>query len=71
MNLTGKTRYRTSWLGKMILQVQLANVAGTWRDATLNDFCLGEIRKDDLVGHKPPFARHATPMPLVKPPKPT
>lgn len=68
MNLTGKTRYRTSWLGKMILQVQLANDAGTWRDATLNDFCLGEIRKGDLVGHS--YHSLATPMPLVKPPKP-
>lgn len=36
--LTGKTRYRTTWRGKVVLQVEEAGRWGnTWRDATLAD----------------------------------
>ncbi|UOK71686.1 hypothetical protein [Ancylobacter polymorphus] len=36
--VTGKTRYRTNWRGKVVLQVEVAGRWGnTWRDATLAD----------------------------------
>ena len=36
--LTGRTRYRTSWLGKQILQVQYEQDGyGHWRDASRYD----------------------------------
>ena len=43
MALTGKTRYRTWWLGKQILQVEdvissRSNGCREWRDATAEDW---------------------------------
>lgn len=52
MNLNGKTRYRTTWRGRLVLQVQLANMDGTWRDATVNDMACSEVR-GDLIGKRP------------------
>lgn len=74
MNLTGRTRYRATWLGRLILQVQLANRSGTWRDAKVEDVSCGQVR-EDLIGVFDPTSargflppvRNPLPMPSVNP----
>lgn len=77
MKLTGKTRYRTTWLGRLVLQVQLANRAGSWRDAKVYDLDCGGVRKDLIGVYEAPLhwnglgsiPRNPVPMPACKPPK--
>lgn len=39
--LTGKTRHRAGFRGKLVLQVQIADRYGSWRDAKIED--MGEL----------------------------
>lgn len=73
MRLTGNTRYRSTWTGKLVLQVQLADRCGTWRDARLEDMDCEEVR-GELIGEyqprpsiPPPPGRGYQPRPLVPP----
>ena len=59
----------------MVLQVQLANRAGAWRDAKVSDLDCGRV-SSDLIGvyeapthWHPGIVRKPVPMPVCKPPK--
>lgn len=50
--LTGNTRYRTNWEGRLILQVEVgvyqsdkAAWVGSWRDASVKDL-IGTVKGD-------------------------
>lgn len=75
MKLNGKTRYRTTWRGRLVLQVQIANMAGTWRDAKVSDLDCGGVSEDVIGVYEAPLhwnglgpiPRNPLPMPPVKP----